>query len=67
MLRVVISSPSGERVITCETSERTVESLVDAIPAAAWDERQAHDLHDLRFIGHEPLRPLLDHSAALEQ
>ena len=65
-LRAVFSSPSGERVIACETSERIVESLVDAIPAAAWDEREAHDLHNLRFIGHEPLRPLLNHSAPLD-
>ena len=38
---------------------------MDAIPAAAWDEREAHDLHDLRFAGHEPMRPLLDHDAPL--
>ena len=65
-LRAVFSSPSGEHVIACETAERTVESLVDAIPAAAWDEREAHDLHELRFIGHEPLRPLLNHHAPLD-
>ena len=66
-LRAVFSSPPGERVIACESSERAVESVVDAIPAAAWDEREAHDLHDLRFIGHEPLRPLLSHDAPLDQ
>ena len=43
-----------------------VETIVDAIPAAAWDEREAHDLHGLRFSGHEPLRPLLDHGAPLD-
>jgi Ni,Fe-hydrogenase III large subunit len=64
-LRAVFSSPRGERVIACETSQRAVETIVDAIPAAAWDEREAHDLHDLRFDGHEPLRPLLDHDAPL--
>jgi Ni,Fe-hydrogenase III large subunit len=64
-LRAIFSSPDGARVIACETPDRTVETIVDAIPAAAWDERQAHDLHDLRFSGHEPLRPLLDHRAPL--
>jgi Ni,Fe-hydrogenase III large subunit len=65
-LRAAFSSPAGERVITCEPTERAVETIVDAIPAAAWDEREAHDLHGLRFIGHEPLRPLLDHQAPLD-
>lgn len=66
-LRAVFSSPTGERLIACRTSERTVESLVDVIAAAAWDEREAHDLHGVRFIGHQPLRPLLDHQVPLEQ
>jgi Ni,Fe-hydrogenase III large subunit len=64
-LRAIFSSPDGERVIACETPDRAVASIIDAIPAAAWDEREAHDLHDLRFSGHEPLRPLLDHRAPL--
>jgi len=55
-----------ERVIACHTPERAVDSLVEAIPAAAWDEREAHDLHDVRFIGHDPTRALLDHDADLE-
>ena len=64
-LRAVFSSPASTRVTVCEVPNRSVESIVDAIPAAAWDEREAHDLHDLDFIGHEPLRPLLDHDAPL--
>ncbi|MHB1568795.1 MAG: hydrogenase large subunit [Solirubrobacteraceae bacterium] len=44
-----------------------METIVDEIPAAAWDEREAADSHQLRFVGHEPLRPLLDHRAALEE
>ncbi len=39
------------------------DSIVDLVPAAQWDEREAHDLHGLGFDGHEPLRPLLDHDA----
>ena len=30
-------------------------------PAANWDEREAHDLYGVRFDGHEPLRPLVEH------
>ena len=31
------------------------------VPAANWDEREAHDLYGVRFDGHEPLRPLVEH------
>ena len=40
-------------------------SLVDLAPAAGWDEREAHDLYGVRFSGHEPLRPLVDHDLDL--
>ncbi len=65
-LRAVFSTPAGERLITCEATEGAVETIVDVIPAAGWDEREAHDLHAISFIGHEPLRPLIDHHAPLE-
>ena len=39
----------------------TAPSIVDLVPAAAWDEREAHDLQGVAFAGHEPLRPLVDH------
>jgi Ni,Fe-hydrogenase III large subunit len=64
-LHAVFSTTAGDRVITCEPTESTVQTIVDAIPAAGWDEREAHDLHDVTFAGHDPLRPLLDHSAPL--
>jgi Ni,Fe-hydrogenase III large subunit len=64
-LRALFSSPAETRLIVCQPLNRGVETLVDAIPAAAWDEREAHDLHDVRFVGHEPMRPLLDHDAPL--
>ena len=41
--------------------EEQPPSVVDFLPAAEWDEREAHDLHGLRFRGHEPLRPLIAH------
>ena len=64
-LRALFSSPAETRLIVCEASDRGVETLVEQIPAVAWDEREAHDLHDLRFVGHEPMRPLVDHDAPL--
>jgi Ni,Fe-hydrogenase III large subunit len=61
-LRAVI----GSRVIACEPVDGVVDTLVDALPAVEWHEREAHDLHGLRFAGHEPLRPLLAHDAPLD-
>jgi Ni,Fe-hydrogenase III large subunit len=65
-LRAVFRSATVEHVIACKPAGRVVDTLVDALPAAEWHEREAHDLHGLRFAGHEPLRPLLDHEAPLE-
>jgi Ni,Fe-hydrogenase III large subunit len=41
-------------------------AIVDLIPAADWDEREAHDLRGLRFESHEPVRPLATHTAETE-
>jgi Ni,Fe-hydrogenase III large subunit len=38
-----------------------VPTIVDHVPAAAWDEREAHDLYGVPFDGHAPLRPLVAH------
>lgn len=43
-----------------------IASLIDAIPAAQWDEREAHDLYGVKFTGHDPLRPLVQHTSDLE-
>ncbi len=52
---VCAPAPSGE-----------IDTLIDLFAAAAQDEREAHDLYGLRFDGHEPLRPLIDHPAEPE-
>ena len=44
-------------------AERVAPTIVDLAPAIGWDEREAHDRDGMRFAGHEPLRPLLDHPA----
>jgi len=51
------------RVLTTRPTGDELPSIVDLIPAAAWDEREAHDHYGLRFDGHEPLRPLVAHPA----
>ena len=62
-LRAVFSSPEGVRVLRCPGE---APSIVDLVPAAGWDEREAHDLYGARFDGHEPLRPLVAHPPGLE-
>jgi Ni,Fe-hydrogenase III large subunit len=47
------------RVLSTACDGDELSSVVDFLPAAEWDEREAHDLHGLRFRGHEPLRPLI--------
>ncbi len=52
---------SATRVLRAPVPDGESETIVDLVPAAQWDEREAHDLYGLRFDGHEPLRPLVDH------
>jgi len=61
-VRVVLSNEGGDVLLeTVEPVADTVPSIVDLIPAASWDEREAHDLYGVHFEGHEPLRPLVEH------
>ncbi len=60
--RSLIVSPQTARVISCDAPDRSVQSIVELVEAAGWDEREAHDLYGLRFAGHEPLRALVTHT-----
>jgi Ni,Fe-hydrogenase III large subunit len=66
-LLATFHAPGRTRVLSSPADAAGVDTLVDAIPAVAWDERAIADLHGTRFKGHEPLRPLLDHDAPLER
>jgi len=50
-----------EHVLRSPAPAGAIDTLVDLFAAAGWDEREAHDSYGLRFDGHEPLRPLLEH------
>ncbi len=52
-----------EHVLRAPAPAGAIDTLVDLFAAAGWDEREAHDSYGLRFDGHEPLRPLLEHPA----
>jgi Ni,Fe-hydrogenase III large subunit len=59
--------PGAHHVLRCETRGGHVDTIIDLIQAAIWDEREAHDLHGLVFAGHDPVRALVNHAAELER
>jgi Ni,Fe-hydrogenase III large subunit len=66
VVHVALLSPEGDvRLESVHTEEGAAPTIVDIAPAAGWDEREAHDLYGVRFDGHEPLRPLVDHDLVL--
>src|SRR5690606_3543206 len=64
---LLVAADGTLRLESAEVVDGAVPTLVDLAPAAGWDEREAHDLHGVRFDGHEPLRPLVDHGAGLKR
>jgi Ni,Fe-hydrogenase III large subunit len=54
---------SATRVLRMRIATAELPTIVDLVPAARWDQREAQDLHGLRFEGEGPLRPLVDHPA----
>jgi len=59
--RALLVSQHSHRVISCRASEGGLESVVDLVQAAGWDERESHDLYGLGFLGHSPSRALVAH------
>ena len=64
--RLVWAQGASTRVLACDAAGGALPTVVDLVPAAAWDEREAADLFDLRFDGHEPLRALARHPDATD-
>lgn len=62
---LLVRSDGATRIESLDAVDGRVPSIVDLAPAAAWDEREAHDLYGVAFPGHEPLRPLVDHDLDL--
>ncbi len=60
-VRLVLRNGSGRHVLTTRAPTSHLETVVDLLPAAGWDEREAHDLYGVDFDGHEPLRALVAH------
>jgi Ni,Fe-hydrogenase III large subunit len=62
----LILAPGRRRLLWCETPDGRVDTIVDFVEAAGWDEREAHDLHGLEFTGHDPIRALVAHPDELD-
>ena len=69
-VRVLLIAPDGScslESIEAKGETPSVPSIVDLAHGAQWDEREAADLYKLAFDGHDPLRPLIDHSGPLSR
>ena len=63
---LLVNDEGSTRLETVAAEDGRAPSIVDLAQAADWDEREAHDVHGIRFDGHEPLRPLVDHDLDLD-
>jgi Ni,Fe-hydrogenase III large subunit len=60
--QTAFAAPDGAlHVLGCAPTSGRVPTICDLVPAADWDEREAHDLHGLGFDGRESLRALAAH------
>jgi Ni,Fe-hydrogenase III large subunit len=60
--RVALVAPDhATHVLACVPRDGRVPTILDLVPAADWDEREAHDLYGHVFEGHEPQRALVAH------
>ncbi len=64
-LRAAFMRDTGFQMITCQPDAEHAPTIVDLVPAAAWDEREAADLIGLTFSGHRT-RPLITHPDQLD-
>ncbi|MEZ5102508.1 MAG: NADH-quinone oxidoreductase subunit C [Thermoleophilia bacterium] len=65
--RLLLDREGVLSLLVCPAVDGGVPTLVDLAPALNWDERELHDVRGVRAVGHEPLRPLVDHDLDLER
>lgn len=64
-LRAAFLRGHSFQMITCTPEQNRAPSIIDLVPAAAWDEREAAESRNLVFAGHST-RPLMAHAGSLE-
>jgi Ni,Fe-hydrogenase III large subunit len=57
----VFALAGQEHVLCAPAPARGIDTLVDLFAAAGQDEREAHDCYGVRFDGHKPMRPIVEH------
>ncbi len=62
----VLAHAGEEHILSTPVPTGTLDTLVDLFPAAGQDEREAHDCYGVRFDGHEPMRPFVEHPPATD-
>lgn len=62
-LTVAFELEASRLIYKCESPEKSAPTIIDLVPAAVWDEREAHELFGWEFLDHEPMHPLVDHPA----
>jgi Ni,Fe-hydrogenase III large subunit len=65
-LRAAFSRGGSFRMLTCTPEPERVPTIVDLVPAADWDEREAAEVGGVRFAGRHT-RSLTDHAHPLEE
>lgn len=60
-VRLVLRHERKRRLLTAVAQNGHLDTIVDLLPAAQWDEREVHDLYGVHFDGHDPLRALVAH------
>ena len=66
-LEEAVAIPNGPVVrlrVELPPDDPTYPSITPLVPAAQWDEREAHDLHGVIPVGHPDPRPLVIHDRA---
>lgn len=60
-LNIAFEMEEDRLIYKCASDESSAPTIVDLVPAAVWDEREAHDLFGWEFFDHEPMHPLVNH------
>ncbi len=65
-VRITFQRHTELKMIICPVESGQINSVIDLIPAASWDEREAADVASIEFRGHDTAS-LLTHDPTLER